>query len=265
MAARAIWKGVIKVGKSELPVKLFSAVQDRSIHFRLLHKDDLAPVKQRMIDPETEEPVEYAEAKKAFAVSRSSMVVLEGDELETLEPEPSRDVEITRFVDDAAIDHRWYERAYYLGPDGSSQKYFALASALEKRGKEGVAKWVMRGKSYVGALRAVDGYLMLIALRHADEIVDAEALQAPAGRALDARELAMAEQLVEALSGTFDAAAFRDEYRDRVMELVELKSKGQKPKVAKFRPRKPSDEGLDKVLAASVKAVEKRRAAGGSR
>lgn len=265
MSARAIWKGVVKLGKAELPVKLYSAVTDKSIHFRLLHKTDHEPVRQQMINPETEEPVAFDEIKKAFPISSSSLVVLDKEELAEILPEASRDIEVTRFVDAEDIDHRWYDRAYYLGPDQSSEHYFALAEALQKKKKEGVAQWVMRGKNYIGALRADDGYLMLIVLRHADEVIDAESLEPPQGRALDKREVAMAEQLVEALSGDFDPNEFKDEYRDRVLELVKMKAKGKKPKVVKFRPKVTKEESLDKVLAASLAGVGKKRAAGGSR
>ncbi len=255
MATRAIWKGTIVAGKVKLPVKLYSAVQDHTIHFRLLHKTDLAPVKQRMIDPETGEPVELKDVKKAFPVTRNRMVVLESDELEKLEPKDSRDIEITRFVDPADIDHRWYERAYYLGPEGESGAYFAAAEALRKKKKEGVARWVMRKKEYIGALREENGYLMLVTLRFADEVIDADALEPPAGRPLQKRELQMAGQLLSALQGTFDPTQFEDHYRARVMELIEMKAKGRKPKVQKFTPRKTDEDRIAKALEASLEKV----------
>jgi DNA end-binding protein Ku len=263
VAARAIWKGVVKIGASEVAIKLYSAVQDRSIHFRLLHEKDLAPVKQQMVDPGTEEVVPSDAIRKAYPLTKRAAVILEEEDLQQLEPEPSRDIEITRFVDPDEIDHRWYERAYFLGPDGSTPAYFALAAALERQNKEGVAKWVMRGKRYIGALRAEDGYLALITLRHAEEVIDASALPSPGGRALEKREIAMGVQLVEALTDTFNPADYRDDYRERVLELVHTKAAGRKPKVTKFRPKKIEDTSLDKVLAASLKGLEKRRASGG--
>lgn len=261
MAARAIWKGTVHVGTLSVPVKLYSAVTDRTVHFRLLHKTDKQPVKQQLISSDTGDAVEYAEVKKAFPVTRGRLVLLEKEELETLEPKDSRDVEITRFVNHGAIDHRWYERAYYLGPDGNTKAYFAAAAALERTKKEGVARWVMRDRSYVGALRAEDGYLMLITLRHAEEIIAADALQPPGGRPLAQREVEMAGQLLEALHDEFDPAAFHDEYRARVMELVETKAAGKKPKVVKFRPRKTEEDVTD-ALAASLAGMKKRGARG---
>lgn len=261
MAARAIWKGVVHVGTLTVPVKLYSAVQDHAVRFRLLHKTDKQPVKQQLISSDSGNAVEYAEVKKAFPISRGRLVVLEKEELEKLEPEDSRDIEITRFVDVGDIDHRWYERAYFLGPDGNAKAYFAAAAALERKKKEGVARWVMRDRSYVGALRNEDGYLMLITLRHAEEIIAADALKPPGGRPLAQREIEMASQLLAALHDKFDPTQFHDEYRARVMDLVETKAAGRKPKVVKFRPKKESDDVTD-ALAASLAGMKKRSARG---
>ena len=263
MAARAIWKGIVHVGTIEVPVKFYSAVQDRSVRFRLLHKTDKQPVKQKLVSSEGGDVIDYQEVRKAFPLTRGRMVVLEPEELEKLAPKESRDVAITRFVNPGAIDHRWYERAYFLGPDGNTKAYFAAAEALTKTKKEGVAKWVMRGKAYVGALRVEDGYLMLIALRHADEVIASDALKPPAGRPLQKREVEMAEQLLKALHGEFDPAEYRDEYRQRVMELVEAKAEGGKPKLKVFRPPKPKkDDQLADVLQASLAGVGGKRKSG---
>ena len=258
MAARAMWKGVVHVGTLEVPVKLYSAVQDHSVRFRLLHKTDKQPVKQQLVSADSREVIEYAEVRKAFPIARGRLVLLEKEELEELEPEESRDIEITRFVNIGDIDHRWYERAYYLGPDNSTKQYFAVAAALEKKGKEGVARWVMRDKSYVGSLRVEDGYLMLITLRHADEIIAADALDAPEGRALQKREIEMAEQLIEALHSEFDPTQYRDDYRDRVMDLIETKAAGKKPKVVKFRPKLKETDNVTDALAASLASMKKK-------
>ncbi len=257
MAARAIWKGVVKVGTLSVPVKLYSAVQDRKVHFRLLHKTDHEPVKQRLVSADSGEQVEYEAVKKAFPITRGRMVLLDTAELEKLEPDDSRDIALTRFVDPAEIDHRWYDRAYYLGPDGDEKAYFAAAAALERQKKEGVARWVMRDKEYVGALRAENGYLVLITLRHADEIIAADALKPPEGRELQEREIAMAEQLLTALSGKFEPSQYRDEYRARVMELIETKAAGHKPKVVAFRPKKQKEDQLADALEASLAGMKK--------
>jgi DNA end-binding protein Ku len=259
LAARAIWKGVVHVGTLEVPVKLYSAVQDRTVHFRLLHKTDKQPVKQRLVSSATDDVVEYEQVQKAFPLTRGRMITLEKEELEKLQPEDSRDISVSRFVDSKDLDHRWYQRAYYLGPDGNTKAYFALAAALERKGKEGIARWVMRDKAYVGSLRAEDGYLMLIVLRHAEEIIAADALKPPGGRPLQKKEVEMASQLITALHGEFDPTQFKDEYRARVMELVEAKQAGGgKTKLKVFKPRPVKEDAITDALAASLAATKKR-------
>jgi DNA end-binding protein Ku len=258
--ARAIWKGVIRFEGVAVPVKLYAAVQDRSIHFRLLHQGR-TPVKQQMVDPLTDEPVPAGQIRRGYEVEPGVFVVLDEDDLATLEPDASRDIEITRFVDPALINHQWYDRPYYLGHDGDAGSYAAFAAALAATGKEGLARWVMRKKEYIGALRSEGDHLLLITLRHANEVIPASALEPPQGRKLDAREIRMAEQLVSALEGNFDPLQFRDEYRDRVLELIEAKSKGRKVATRSYKPRKVKDDSLAAVLEKSVAAARKGKAA----
>jgi DNA end-binding protein Ku len=265
MAARAIWKGVIRIGRTELPIKLYSAVQDRTVHFRLLHKTDKAPVVQKMVSADSGEEVPYEESQKAYPLGRGRLVLLEDEELEKLEPPPSRDIEVTRFVDRADMDHRWFERAYYVGPDGNTPAYFALAQALENKDKLGIARWVMRKKEYVGALNPKDGYLTLITLRRAEEIIDAAALKPPAGRPLEKREVQMAQQLISALAGRFDPSQYRDEYRARVMDLIETRARGGKVQLKVFRPKKTDEDKLASALEASLAGMQKKRSAGRGR
>jgi DNA end-binding protein Ku len=249
--ARAIWKGVIVTGDASLPVKLYSAVQDRSVHFRLLHAPDAVPVRQQMVHPETGDIVESSEIRRGYEVEPGRFVVLNEDDLTAVQPEDSRDIEILRFVPPASIDGRWYDRPYYLGPDGDAGAYFAFVEALRRSEREGLARWVMRRKEYIGALRLRVEHLVLITLRHAGEVVDASVLTAPAGRALGDREIAMAEQLISALEGPFEPDEFRDEYRDRVMELVKSKAEGR-PAPAEPDEPQPETGSLEEMLERSL-------------
>jgi DNA end-binding protein Ku len=262
MAARAMWKGRVRFGDVDIPVKLYSAIKSTSgVHFRLLHEKDLEPVMQQMVNPHTGKVVEYEEVRRAFPTEDGDLVMLDDDELAELEPETSRDIEITRFVDPEIITHQWYDRPYYLGPDDSDPEYFALAEALRKQKKEGVARWVMRKKEYVGALRLEDEHLMLMTLRHAGEVVPASELKAPGGRALDKREIQMAKQLVSALEGDLELEAYHDEYRERVLELVEAKAEGKVLKFPKAPKKKQEDESLSAMLEQSLKATKKKASA----
>ena len=258
MAARAIWKGRIRFGDVDVPVKLYSAIKSTGgVHFRLLHEKDLVPVKQQMVNPATGDVVAYEDVRRAYPTDDGRLVMLDEEELAELEPEASRDIEITRFVDPAVITHQWYDRPYYLGPDDSDADYFALAEALRSQQKEGVARWVMRNKEYVGALRLEDEHLMLMTLRHAGEVVPASALKAPGGRELDKREIQMAKQLVAALEGDLDLESYRDEYRDRVLELVEAKASGKVLKFPKAPAKKKKEDSLSAMLEKSLEAARK--------
>lgn len=259
MPARAMWKGTLKLPGAPIPVKLYSAVESaETIHFRLLHEKDLVPVEGRMVHPETGDPVPIAETRRGYMTEHGEMVVLDRDELAALEPEPSRDIEILRFVPSSAIDHRWYDRPYYLGPDGDKGAYAALGAALEREDAIGIARWVMRKKEYVGALRSEHGFPMLVTLRHAGEVIDASALPAPAGRQLSAKEVQMAEQLLRALEGGFDPQEWKDEHRERLMELIEAKAKGKAIPISRARKKKAEVDlaaALRKSLAAAQKSA----------
>jgi DNA end-binding protein Ku len=260
MAARAIWKGTLRFGSVKVPVKLYSAIEDRSIRFNLLHDQDYVPVKQRMVNPNTEKTVPHDKVRKAYEVDRGVFVFLDDDELKSLEPEPSRDIEVLQFVEAADVSPHWYVRPYFLGPDEDGDaEYFALVHALAKQGKEGIARWVMRGHTYIGALRSENGYLSLITLRHSEEVILTDELAPPEGRPLDKKERDLAEQLVEALEEDFDPKDYRDEYRELVMKLIAAKRSG-KPLKAPKRPRKPKTTSLAQSLQASLKRVKHRPA-----
>lgn len=254
MAARAMWKARLVLGDEEVPVKLYAGVEDRQVRFNLLHRGDRVRVEQRMVHPDTGDEVPPEERQKGLEVERGVYVVLGEDELSSLEPEASREIRVTRFVPPETLDHRWYDRPYFLGPDGDLETYFALAAALESQGREGVARWVMRNKSYIGALRSDGRALRLVTLRHSGEVIDASELPTPAGRDLSKREIEMAENLVEALAAPFDPEAYRDDYREAVRQLVEAKVRGEDVPVAEApeEPATADEDDLEALLAASL-------------
>lgn len=260
MSARAIWKGKLKIGSTSIPVKLYSAVADRTVRFHVLDDRKLMRVKQHMVNPESGEEVPNEEIQKGYEVDPGRFVILTDEELESLVPKPSREIEITEFVPPDQVSQQWYERPYYLGSDGDEEAYFALAEALEKRNLEGIAHWVMRNKAYVGAVRAQDGYLFLFTLRNANEVISAQDLPKPGGRAPTQKELNMAQQLVAAMQGDFNAADYKDEYRERVMEYIGRKAKGRKPKLQTLKSKRATTS-LDSVLARSLAALKKEKRA----
>jgi DNA end-binding protein Ku len=260
MAARAIWKGQLKLGTTKIPVKLYSAVQDKTVRFHILDDKNKARVKQHMVDTDSGEEVPNEEIQKGYEVEPGKFVILTEEDLEKLAPPPSRDIEVVEFVPQAEISQQWYDRPYYLGPDDGEKEYFALVDALNKQEKEGIAHWVMRGKYYAGGLRPVDEYLMLSTFRDAKEVILADQLAKPTGAAPTQKELAMAKQLVEMLKGEFNPKDYKDEYRQRVMEFIEKKAKGHAPRLKPVKTKRQT-AALDNVLAKSIAALKKEKRA----
>jgi DNA end-binding protein Ku len=260
MAARAIWKGELKIDSTKVPVKLYAALKDQTVRFHILEERTKIRVKQHMINPESGEEVAAAEIQKGFEVEPGTFVLLDEKELEGIEPKAGREIEIKHFIPPTAIAPEFYDRPYYVGPDGDQAAYFALAEALRRKDREGVAHWVMRKQPYVGALRAEDDYLMLFTLRSPEEVLSAKDLPKPAGRAPDKKELSMAKQLVEMLKGEFNPKDYQDEYREREMEFVEKKAKGRAPKLRLVKSKRQA-ASLDKVLSKSIEALKKQKRA----
>jgi DNA end-binding protein Ku len=235
---------------------MYAAVEDRGVHFHLLEKRTRARVKQHMVNPDNGKEVPTDEIRKGYEIEPHTFVIVDDEDLAKLEPEPSTVIEVEHYLPQGRIGHQYYDRPYYLGPDGDTKAYFALAEALARKEREGLARWVMRKKRYVGALRSRDGYLLLITLRHAEEVLSARDLEPPPGRPPDAREIKMAEQLVAALEDEFRPEEYADEYRERVLKYIESKAKGRKPKLKTIEMPQPGKD-LAAALAASLKTASK--------
>jgi DNA end-binding protein Ku len=259
MNARAIWQGTLNIQKHQIAVKLYSAVVDRQIHFHLLHRQDRARVQQQMVAAETDEPVVLKEARRAFEAEPGLYVEITRAEIEGSAPDPSREVRVRHCVPLHAIDPQLYDHPYYLGPSGSSSSaYFALAQALDRKNAAGIASWVMRKHSYVGALLHQQGYLMLVTLRHAEEVIPVRELTPPQRRVFEPKEKELAGQLIETLSSQFDPAAYHDEYQERVRELIDAKRRGKVVKRKRLSRRRSKGTLVDS-LQASLKRVSASR------
>lgn len=257
---RAMWKANIAVGKLKVPIKLYSAIEDRSIKFRMLHRKDQAPVEQHIVRKDTREEVPASEIRKAYAVSNDTAVVLQPEDLEKLTPAESRDITLLRFVDPHHIDDQWYDRPYYLGPDEGTESYAAFAQALAESKLTGIASWVMRKKRYVGALTPVEGFLALTTMRRADQILSFAGVK-PTGKAKpQANELKLAQQLVESISSDFDPAFWKNDHRLRLLKMIDAKAHGKALAPVRIQRRK-APQSLADNLKASLAAVREKKIA----
>jgi DNA end-binding protein Ku len=259
--ARAIWSGTISFGLLNVPVRLYSAVARRSIALREIRDSDSARIKHRRVAEGTEEEVPYENIVKAFELSPGQYVPLSKDEMTALAPEKTRAIDVLDFVDIEEIDPMYFDSPYYLGPaEGAEKAYSLLAAAMESSGKAAIARFVFRNKEHLAAIRPADGVLTLTTMRFHDEVVPPSELDdaLPDGKPKVAkREREMAEQLIDSLSTKFKPSAYRDEYREQLLALIERKAEGKEivaPEAEAPKATKAPD--LMAALEESIAAVK---------
>ena len=228
-SARPIWSGSISFGLVTIPVRLFTAVREKRLHFRTLHDQDMVPLKQKMVDPTTGKEVHREHMVKGYEIEKDRFVVISDEDLEAASPKATKAIEIQDFVELEQIDPLFFDRPYYVAPKPEGAKpYKLLVSAMEKTGKVGISKVVMWGKEYLAALRPLEGGLVLETMHFNDEIVPASHVAGMEVKAkVDERELKMAQQLIDTLSGDFKPEKYHDEYREQVMAIIERKAAGE--------------------------------------
>jgi DNA end-binding protein Ku len=231
--ARSIWTGAISFGLVTVPVKLYSAVNRKTVRFHQLSGKTGVRISQRRVDPSTNDEVPYDEIVKGFEITPDRYVVIEPGELESLEPKKTKTIEIEDFVELSDIDPIYYDHPYYLAPGtGGAKPYRLLLDAMRESGRVAIARVVIRSKEQLVALRPMrdDHVLGMSTMLFADEIVDPDTID-ELGAAEDVettdRELDIAKQLIESLAGPFDPGKYRDEYRDEVLDLIERKAAGE--------------------------------------
>jgi DNA end-binding protein Ku len=262
---RAIWSGAISFGLVNVPVKLFSATSPKDVRFNQLEEGTNARIKQKRVSAETGEEVPYDKIVKGFDLGGDRYVVIAPEELEALDPKATRSVEIEDFVDLDQIDPIHYEKAYYLVPDrGAAKPYALLLRAMKESKKVAIAKMVLRTKQYLCAIRPKDDVLCLETMLFADEIVPVSSLdELPAenGEVVSDKELNMARQLIESLSTDFEPEKYKDEYRERVLELINRKAEGQEIVVQQPEEEPTKVVDLMAALEASLAAAKANRQA----
>jgi DNA end-binding protein Ku len=262
--ARAIWTGSLAFGLVNVPVGLFSATEDKTVHFNQFQAGTSDRIRYKRVNERTGREVELADIVRGHEVAGGDYVLVSDEELEAVEPGRSRTIDIDDFVDLAEIDPVYYNKTYYLGPQGDAAHAYALLHrAMSDTGKAGIATFVMHGKQHLVAIRPAGDVLALQTMFFSDEVRDPDQVidGLPAGEKLPARELSVAKQLIGSMTSAWDASQYRDTYRDLVQDMIKRKRKGEEI-VTEGAPEAESDvTDLMEALRRSAEEMRGRRPA----
>jgi DNA end-binding protein Ku len=262
--ARAIWSGSISFGLVNVPIKLYTAVSPKDVRFNQLEEGTGARVRQKRVSAETGEEVPYERIVKGYEISPDRYVVITPEELDSLDPKATHTIDIEDFVELDQIDPLFYERPYYLVPDRAGSKAYALlVRAMKESNKVAIARMVLRTKQYLAAIRPLGDALVLETMLFADEVVPAEELEGVPGEDVEVseRELKMARQLIESLATDFEPERYHDEYRERVLAMIEAKAEGQEIVAPSVSEEPTPAVDLMAALEASLAAAKSERKA----
>jgi DNA end-binding protein Ku len=257
--ARSIWRGAISFGLVNVPVKLYSAVSKKTVRFNQLHDADHARIQQKRVCSKDGEEIPYENIVKGYEIAPDRYVVITPDELEALDPAKTRSIDIEDFVEVDQIDPLYYEHPYYLVPDtGAAKAYRLLLDALRDTNKVAIARVVLRSKEYLVAIRPAGDVLTMETMLFADELISADGLDELPETDVQAteRELSMARQLIEAQASEFDPSKYRDEYRERVLDLIERKAAGEDIAVQPMAEQEQEVPDLMAALEQSLAAAK---------
>jgi DNA end-binding protein Ku len=259
---RPVWTGTISFGLVAIPIKLYHAVSKKNVSFNQLDQRTMSRIKLKKVSADTGEDVPDDEIVKGYEISKGRYVVVDPDELEPFIPAATKSIDLEEFVDLDEIDPKYFDSPYIVAPNMTPKPYVLLAKAMEEAGKVAIGRFVMRNKQYVAAIRAVDGTLMMSTMVFADEVVDVGAIEEL--HVLDtvevtAKEVKMAESLVDSLAAAFEPDKYRDTYREQVLDLIERKAAGEEFELPAAAAAAPQVVDLMAALEASVKAAKAAR------
>ena len=260
-----IWKGAITFGLVNIPVELRPAVRSDRLSFRMLHAEDMAPVKYERVCSADGQPVPWNEIVKGYEYAKGKFVVMTPEDFEHAKLEKSKTIDILDFAKDDEIDPRFFDTPYYLLPSKGGEKAYALLrEAIRRCNSVGIGKIIIRETQHLVGIKVVDEALVLETMRFADELVDAAELTFPSSDIVRPQELAMAEQLVTNLAEPFDPSKYTDEYRANLMRIIKAKMKGKKIKLEE--PEEvPADAKVIDLMSRLRASLEQGRAKGSGR
>jgi DNA end-binding protein Ku len=249
MAPRSIWNGTITFGLVNVPIKLYTATESKSVHFNEVHARDGARIEHRRICPKEDNEVSYDEVVKGYEVEPDKYVVLDKEEIKAAAGDRGKVVHITEFVEAADVDPVFFEKTYHLGSRDEEDPYRLLHEALRHTARAGIGRFTYHDREYLVAIRALDDVIALHTLRFHDEVVSSDELEIERGRKPSKQELQMANKLVEALDQDFEPESYEDSYREAVLDLLRRKAKGEEIDLAEQEEPAHEDD-----LAAALEA-----------
>jgi DNA end-binding protein Ku len=262
---RAIWRGAISFGLVSIPVKLFSATEDKSVAFHQVHREDGGRIRYQRICQLDGEKVEYADIAKGYELPDGRMVTLTDEDLADLPLSSSREIDVVQFVPLEQVDPIYYAKSYYLEPDKAAKPYVLLRTTLEEAGKVAIVKVTLRNRESLATLRVREGVLVLETMLWPDEIREPDFGFLDEDVSVRSQELQMASSLVDTMTGDFEPAAFHDEYREALEKVIEAKVEGAE--IAEQPAEKPTGGAevvdLMAALRASVARAKEARGEGG--
>ncbi|KEO84311.1 Ku protein [Tumebacillus flagellatus] len=243
-----MWKGSISFGLVNIPIKMFAATEDKDIKFRMLHEKCGTPVKQVRTCPHCEEEIEWKEVVKGFEYQSGQFVILSDEDMEKISPQRTKTIDILNFVSLEEIDPIYFNKSYYLAPEETGSKAYALLrQAMQDTGRIAVVKVIIRSAQMLAVLRVYDNVLVMESIYYPDEVrLTTQLPSIPAVGAVDENEMRVAKQLIESLATTFDPEQYRDEYRTALMEAIEQKVEGQEITTAQA----PQRDQIQDLMAA---------------
>jgi DNA end-binding protein Ku len=259
---RAIWKGAISFGMVTIPVKLYTATEQKDVRLRMLCKEHQAPIQEKRFCTEGGEELAWEELVRGFEVSKGEFVVLDPEEIEAAKPESSTTIDIGDFVESAEIDPVYFEKSYFLEPTEVGAKPFSLLKeALEETDRVAIARVTIRTRERLATVRAYEDTLILETMYWPDEIRSTGSLDLPEGpeAKVRAKELEMARSLVESLADKFRPESYADEYRNALEELIEQKMRGETKKAKRRKPEPKVIDLMDALRASVEQAKGERR------
>ena len=257
---RPIWTGAIGFGLVNIPVKLYSATQSSNLDLDMLDKSDHSNIKFMRVNEKTGKEVKWESIVKGYKYN-NDFVILDDKDFEAASAKKTKTIEISDFVKQEEISSIYYETPYYIEPDKSGTRPYALLlQALKKTGKVGIATFVMRSKESLAILRADENVLVLNRIRFEEEIRDPKELTLPEHTAVKPAELQMAVSLINQLSGKFDVSKYKDNYKDELLKLIHAKAKGQKIKAPEMKVVHSKTKDLMSQLKASLETPKRKKA-----